>query len=125
MIDIVEAIALALLMLENVGDLSEGAARHALGATGHDGDCTDQCYTCMKCYADEHRAIARAALTAALDHMREPSNMVAFQGAEKWRAAGVQKLHEIEESDKPVYRAEACALIWQAMLDQLRKEALP
>ena len=59
-----------------------------------------------------YRGLARAALTAALDRMAEPSE--AMKGA----------AHSVL-ADAPPHITTAETAVWQAMLDQLRKEALP
>lgn len=59
-------------------------------------------------YATSPEKIARAAFTVALDHLREPSIEVLFAG---WPTKGGSREDMLE--------------IWQAMLSQLRKEALP
>ena len=57
---------------------------------------------------------ARAALTAALDHMREPSGEMGMAGYAAWDTFG----------EDAVMGPHELIAIWRAMLSQLRKEAL-
>ena len=64
--------------------------------------------------AEIKEVVARAALTAALDHMREPSDSMIE--AAVWRPRDDYGIGLMDDDAK---------LDWQAMLSQLRKEALP
>jgi hypothetical protein len=48
----------ALLLLTTLGDLDTTNAKQHLKATEHSGDCTKDPWTCLVCYADEHRRAA-------------------------------------------------------------------
>ena len=103
---IVEAMARAAMIVGNLDWFSEDHIDTVLAKTGHDEDCEDGEY-CDFCWANRERAQARAALTAALDHMREPSD------------AMVNAYHVHERT------GSVAGAAWQAMLDQLRKDMLP
>ncbi len=62
-------------LLVAVGDVGANTANQILSATEHSGDCTKQPWTCNVCYADEHRQMARVAITAlrAMDREKELS----------------------------------------------------
>ena len=60
------------------------------------------------------RKLARAALTAALDRMQSPS--------EQAKLVGARSIGQTMDFPNHTERSRDC---WQAMLDQLRKEALP
>ena len=65
--ELVEAGAMALLV--TIGDLDERSARLHLAFTEHRGDCTKEPFTCLRCYADEHRGAARAVLLAVMERL--------------------------------------------------------
>ena len=99
--DILEAVARALYEKDN----PHGKWENILSWVGQS-DCD---------YAEaevaKYRSLARAALTAALDHMREPSE--AMKAAYVHVSAGGPRLPSAQ-----------ARLDWQAMLSQLRKETL-
>ena len=66
---------------------------------------------------------SRAALTAALDHMREPSMAMREEGSSIGDDA-LDRWGSDSMGDCSTFTSESAQVTWQAMLDQLRKDEL-
>lgn len=77
----------------------------------HDGDCTNQPYTCPVCQAEHYTVLARAVLEA----LRDPTGAV--------KVAGANALANLEfppATPQHIVSAEAC---FQAMIDSILRTA--
>ncbi len=111
MADLIEKVARERIKAQE--DLwGEGRADEVMAATEHADD-PDDCADgqCDLCWANEERRLARTATLAVLDGIREPTPEMSNIGGE------VNCPTETLTSAR-LYAAE----VWQAMIDQLRKE---
>ena len=128
---IVEVMARAAMIIGNRDWFTDDHIDTVLTKTGHDEDCEDGEY-CDFCWANRERAQARAALTAALDHIQEPSRDMCHAMADIRAMRTFRKLVEADAEAKYGEPADGFAVPLMAVrdafvvgIDQLRKEALP
>jgi hypothetical protein len=123
----IEKVARALLMTpQNTEYYGDAHLEKVLAATTHDSDCEFGEY-CDFCWANDVRGDARAAITAILEDMHEPSEAVRAAGADGVKFwLGDDRWEEMvhgdpdEWPDVPPAMTEAL----QAMLSKYEEEAL-